>query len=112
MFSSKDCLPSGLKSFVIYKFVCARCQSCYTAETIHHLPTRVDELLVTDRKSYIFKYLLENSACKNVCDENCFAIIYSASSSFKLKLKEALHITQLKDNLNKQKEHVNITIPV
>ena len=25
LFSSKDCSPIGLKSFVVYKFVCARC---------------------------------------------------------------------------------------
>ena len=32
LFSSKDCLPSGQKSFVVYKFVCAGCQSCYIVE--------------------------------------------------------------------------------
>ena len=112
LFSSKDCLPSALKSFVVYKFVCARCQSCYIGETKLHLPTRINEHLVTDKKAYIFKHLLENSACKNVCDKNCFAIVDSASSSFRLKLKEALYITWLKANLNKQKEHVSITILV
>ena len=25
LFSSKDCSPIGLKSFAVYKFVCARC---------------------------------------------------------------------------------------
>ena len=59
LFSSKDCLPSGLKSFVVYKFVCARCQSCYIDETKHHLPTRINEHLVTDKKPHIFKHLLE-----------------------------------------------------
>ena len=112
LFSCKDCLPSALKSFVVYKSVCAGCQSCYIGETKRHLPTRINEHLVTDKKSYIFKHLLENSACKNVCDENCFAIIDSASSSSRLKLKEVLHITWLKPNLNKQKEHVSITISV
>ena len=45
MFSSKYCLPSGLKSFVVYKFVCAGCQSCYIGETKRHLPTRINECL-------------------------------------------------------------------
>ena len=35
-----------------------------------------------------------------------------ASCSFWLKGKEALHINWLKPSLNKQKEHVNITISV
>ena len=85
LFSCKDCLPKSLKSFVVYKFLCAGCQSCYIGETKRHLPTRINEHLVTDKRSYIFKHLLENSACKNVCDENCFAIIENASSSFRLK---------------------------
>ena len=112
LFSSKDCLPSALVSFVVYKFVCAGCQSCYIGETKQHLPTRINENLVNDKKSHICKHLLENSACKNICDENCFAIIVSTSSSFRLKLKKALHITWLNPNINKQKEHVSITISV
>ena len=69
LFLSKDSLPSALKSFVVYKFVCVGCQSCYFVETKRHLPTRINELLVTDKKSYIFKHLLGNPPCKNVCDE-------------------------------------------
>ena len=84
-FLGKDCLPSGLKSFVVYNFVCAGCQSCYIGETKRQLPTRINEHLITEKKSRIFNHLLENSACKNVCDENCFAIIENASSSFRLK---------------------------
>ena len=93
LFSSKGCLPSGLKSFVIYKFVCAGCQSSYIGETKCHLPTRINEHLVTDTKSHVFRRLLESPACKNLCDGNCFTIIDSVSSSFRLKPKEALHIT-------------------
>ena len=69
------------------KFLCAGCQSCYISETKRHLPTRISEHLVTDKKSHIFKHLLENSACKMLYDENCFTIIDSACSSFRLKLK-------------------------
>ena len=95
LFSSKDCLPSGLKSSVVCNFVCAGCQSCYIGKTKRHLPTKINKHLVTD------KHLLENSACKNLCDENCFTIIDSGPSPFRLKLKEVLHIKWLKPNLNK-----------
>ena len=101
---SKDCLPRGLE--------CGGCQSSYIGETKRHLPTRINEHLVTNKKFHIFKHSLENPTCKNLCDKHCFAIIDSASSSFRLKLKEALHITWLKPNLKKQKEHVSITILV
>ena len=56
LFSSKDSLPSGLKSFVIYKFLCAGCQSCYISETKHHLLMSINEHLITDKKSHIFKH--------------------------------------------------------
>ena len=89
LISSKDRLPNALRSFVVYK-----------------------EHLVTDRKSHIMKHLLQNKSCKNLHDESCFQVINYASSPFRLKVKEALHINWLKPDLNKQKEDVNITISV
>ena len=112
LFSSKDCLPVALKSFVVYKFTCAGCQSCYIGETKRHLPTRIKEHQQTDTKSHILQRLNENLNCRYLCDDSCFIIIDHASSSFRLKLKEALHITWLKPVLNKQKNHVSITILV
>ena len=32
-FSVKDATPYFLKSFLVYKFICARCKSCYIGET-------------------------------------------------------------------------------
>ena len=52
----------------------------------------MNEHLVTDKKSHIFEHLLQNTAGKNLNNENCFTIIDSASSSCTLELKEALHI--------------------
>ena len=82
--SVKGCLLSGLKSFVVYKFVWAGCQCCSIGETKRHLLTRINENLVTDKKYHIFKQLFENSACKNLCEENFFASIDSASSFFRI----------------------------
>ena len=62
--------------------------------------------------SHIMKHLLENKICRSLCDESCFQVIDYASFPFRLKVKEALHINWLKSSLNKQKEHVNITISV
>ena len=85
---------------------------CYIGETKRHLPTRIKEHLQTDKKSHILQHLNENPNCRDLCDDSCFTIIDHASSSFRLKLKEALHITWLKPVLNKQKNHVSITISV
>ena len=41
-FSSKDCLLSDLKSFVVYKLVCSGCQSCDIGETKRNLPTWIN----------------------------------------------------------------------
>ena len=98
--------------FVVYKFKCGECQSCYIGDTRRHLATRIEEHLVTDKKSRIMKHLLEKKVCKNLRDESSFEVINYASSPFRLKVKEALHINWLKPDLNKQKEHVNITISV
>ena len=110
--SAKDSLPNALKSYVVYKFTCAGCQSCYVGETKRHLPTRMKEHLETDSKSHIFQHLKDNPSCRDVCDTSCFKIVDHASSSFRLKLKEALHIQWLKPVLNKQQKHVSITISV
>ena len=72
LFSSKDYLPSSLKSSALYKFIRTRCQSCYVVETERHLPKRINERLVTGKKSHIFKCLLENPPRKNLCEGKLF----------------------------------------
>ena len=111
-FFSKYCLPVALKSFVVYEFTCAGCQSCYIGETKFHLLTRIKEHLQTDTKSHILQHLNENLTCRDLCDESCFIITDHVPSSFRLKLKEALHIILLKPVLNKQKNHISITVSV
>ena len=65
--------------------------------------------LDTDKKSHIMKHLLGNKTCKSLCDEGCFQVTDYASSLFRLKVKEALHIDWLKPDLNNQKVHVRGT---
>ena len=108
MFNVKDPIPKFLKSFVVYKFVCPGCNG----ETTRHLSTRIKEHLKTDKKSHIFAHLVNNKTCKALSTENCFEIIDSASTPFKLKLKEAMHIIWKKPSLNKQQKHVSISITV
>ena len=43
-----------LKSFLVYKFVCARCNSCYIGETCRHFKTRIDEHVKKDKKYNIY----------------------------------------------------------
>ena len=110
MFNVKDPIPKSLKSFVVYKFVCPGCNACYIGETTRHQSTRIKEHFETDKMSHIFAHLVDNETYKALSTENFFEIIDSASTPFKLKLKEAMHIIWKKPSLNKQQKHVSISI--
>ena len=112
MFNVKDPIPKFLKSFVVYRFVCPGCNSCYIIEATRYLSTRIKEHLETDKKSHIFAHLVNYETCKALSTENCFEIIDSASTPFKLVLKEANHIIWKKPSLSKQQKHVSISIIV
>ena len=92
MLNLKYPIPKSLKSFVVYTFVFPGCNACYIGQTTRHLSARIKEHLETDKKSHIFAHLAINKTCKALSTENCFEIIDSASTPFKLKLKEAIHI--------------------
>ena len=101
-----------LRSFIIYRFKCPGCNASYIGETTHHLATRIKEHLETDSKSHIFKHLDTNRKCKELCNAECFEIIDSTTSSYRLKLKEPIHITWEKLSLSKQVKHVSISITI
>ena len=64
-------------------------------------------------KSHIFfKHLDENHDCKSLHTPDCFQTIDSTSSKFRLKRKEAMHMTWTNPSLNRQLKHVNISITV
>ena len=54
----------------------------------------------TTLKSHIFKHSTTNRNCEELCDTECFEIIDSAFSCYRLKLKEAMLITWGKPSLN------------
>ena len=108
----KEPIPKSLKSFAVYKFVCPCCNACYIDETTHYLSTQIKKHLEMDKKSHIFVDLVNNQICKALSTENCFEIIDSAATPFRLKLKEAMHIIWKKPSLNKQQKHVSISITV
>ena len=55
LFSAKDKVPYGLKSYVVYKFLCAGCNASYVGETYRHISTRTHEHLETDKSSNIYR---------------------------------------------------------
>ena len=106
MFSPKDFILDSLKSRVVYQFTCASCGARYIGETNRHFNPRVNEHLF----SHIFKHLSASNGCRDKCDISCFKILDHASTYSQLKIKESFHIEQLKPELNKQVEHVSLSL--
>ena len=107
MFGTKDRLP--LKSFVVYKFNCARCEACYVGYTTRHLTTRIHEHL-NDKQSHIYKHLSSNPTCRSSCDEHCFEIVDRANTDYELKIKEAFHIQSNRTTINKQTHSYKLSL--
>ena len=76
------------------------------------MATKIKEHLETDKKSHIFVHVVNNEIYKALSTKNCFEIIDSASIPFKLKLKEAMHMSWKRPSFNKQQKHVIISITV
>ena len=111
-FSTKDKTPYFLKSFLVYKFVCARCNSCYIGETCRHFKTRIDEHVKKDKKSNIYKHLNNNEECFSSFNSDCFSILDYAPTQFQVKIKEGMYIAWEKPNLNKQLNHLATTLSI
>ena len=105
----KDLVPQSLRSSVIYKFNCAECNSVFVGETNRQLSTRLRGHLFSDKNSHIFKHLKISDTCRRSCSANCFTVLDTASTNYKLKIKEALHIMWEKPILNKQAKHFDIS---
>ena len=110
LFGVKDPVPDGLRSRVVYKFVCAGCNACYVGETCRHFSTRVREHLVSDRASHIFRHLKDSPHCRALCSTDNFHVLDHTSTSFQLKIKEAIHIQREQPSLNQQLHHVNLKL--
>ena len=85
----------------------------YVGETCRHFSTRVREHISWDNSLHIYKHLLSSSSCcKELISEDSFTILDTATSSYQLKIKEALHISWLKPDLNSQLTHSTLTLSI
>ena len=112
MFSVKDPVPRELRAGVVYKFLFADCISCYVGKTTQHFSTHVRECEHTfsDRTLHVFKHLQNSEHRCTLCSNDCFSILEHASTTFQLKIKEAIHIQWEKPTLNHQLYHVNLKL--
>ena len=110
LFSAKDAISNLSRSPVVYKFSRAGCSACYVGQTNRNLAARVREHLTSDKNSHIFQHIHGSETCRDLCSENCFSILDTASTPFQLEIKEALHIGWENPSLNKQVNHVNLSL--
>ena len=110
LFSVKDPVADGLRSRVVFKFVCAGCNAWYVGETCRHFSTSVREHLVSDRASHIFKHLKDSAHCRALCSADNLHVSDHASAGFQLKIKEAIYIQREQLSMNQQLHHVNLKL--
>ena len=62
-FSYKDPIPNDLKTFLVYKFTYASCNSGYIGDTCHHFKTKIEEHIKKDNKFHFFKDIHSTTTC-------------------------------------------------
>ena len=80
------------------------------AKLVVILKTRIKEHIKKDNKSHVSKHLHSSETCFDSYNYLCFKIIDKANSKFDLKIKEVLHISWRKPNLNAQQSQSALSL--
>ena len=97
--SLKPPVPKLLKSGVVYKIECPRCNSCYVGQTSRHLQTRFKEHVGKGPVQQHFR------DCDSVLSEECVSVLGATSKGeVTLLTLEALWIREVKPELNTKDE--------
>ena len=101
-------MPYCLRSNVVYKFSCGRCNATYHGETCWHLSVRVGEHSgvspLTGKKSKSKKSTAVNDhmlLCDHIVSIDHFKILATSDSDFHVKVKDSLLISRDEPILNK-----------
>ena len=110
-FRFKEKVPFNLRSNVVYRFSCGRCNATYYGETCRHFNVRVSELSgispLNGKKSKARKTNAVKDHmlfCNHIVSFDDFKILTSSNSEFHLKIKESLLISRHKTGLNRNKK--------
>ena len=100
--SIKPPIEKEIRSGIVYKFTCSRCQACYVGFTCRHLKTRSDEHRIRKAQP-VAKH---NKQCKGTVSLENFEILGSSSrGEVYLMTLEALWIKELKPSINTKDEY-------
>ena len=103
--SLKFPVPDMLKSNVVYKITCSRCQSSYVGQTSRHLQQRFREHIGS--KGILRKHFEE---CNITPSDDLVKIIGTSRFLDKLLTLEALFIEEIKPELNTKDEYRSRTL--
>ena len=98
--SLKPLVEKFLKSGIVYKFLCPRCESCYVGQTSRHLVCRFKE----HRRSGPVQQHWKECAV-DISMDDVSILCTNAKSIYHLMTLEALFINEIKPNLNTKDEY-------
>ena len=108
-FKSKDSIPTGLVSNVIYEFTCSSCKARYIGETTRNLTHRINEhkgLSIRTNKQLAnpaFSAIRSHSHSQDhPFSESDFNILHRVDAHTDIRTAEAVYIKHLKPELNHQ----------
>ena len=118
LFRFKDTLPELMRSFVVYKFSCPKCNfGTYIGCSKRLLKVRIDSHMGVSHRTGSILSCKENSAirchtvsCRIPIQYTHFKILSQTTNSFSLPFLESLFIKQLSPTLNNQTSSVPLHV--
>ena len=103
--SLKSPIPKMLKSDVVYKVTCPRCQTCYVGKTSRHLSTRFAEER-TKKKEQVYQHVKSCRMIPQKLTEKDVEVLATVpKGGFQLAIREALFIRELCPGINTRDEY-------
>ena len=106
LFGVKDPVPDVHMWFITLYVLRLQC----LGETCWQFSTCVREHLVSDRASHFFRHLHDSAHCGALCSAGSFYVLDHTTTSFQLKIKEAIPTQREQPSLNQQLHHVNLKL--
>ena len=102
--SLKPTIPKMLKSNVVYKITCPRCEACYVGKTSRHLCIRYGEER-TKAVEPVFKHMKKCGGAKQLNEDHIEVLTSVTRGAFHLAIMEALYIREHQPAINTRDEY-------
>ena len=104
----KPSVEKFMKSKVVYKITCPRCNACYVGQTSRHLKTRFSE-----HRNNAGPVKTHFGQCDNALTEDCIEVLASTQKTeVHLITLEALFIKEIEPTINTKDEYRQRTLKI